>query len=631
MFHDDAVARQGLDGKRKKTLLHESTRRGEAGLVDIWPLIEPEDREERQPWIAPVDREPANSPRRRLAQKIAGTVKSWIGRRVIEATGDPVGPGDILILVRSRNGFFDALVRELRNEGVPVAGADRLQLTKSIAVLDLLALARFCLLPRDDYSLACLLKSPLMPRALSEEQLFDLAWRRGARPLWQRLSESRDPRCIEAHRKLSEWLGGAGSRPFEFFAGVLARSRKRILARLGGEAGDALDAFLDSALAYEQDQSSSLAGFIAWFVAGEVEIKRNMEQESGEVRIMTVHGAKGLEAPIVILPDTADAPDQRQQSALMMVEMRHGIVRLPFWRLAKRPESPQVAAWKAQAKEEQAHEYRRLLYVAMTRARDELHICGYRGVREPPDDCWYNMIAPALKPMMRAMADADGNIAGWRLGADPPQTGELRQSVSGGRSLPAWVSTQPAPPAAADTWQAPSRLGRERTNTAELQRRVRRGNLLHKLLQHLPDVAPDAREHYARRAIRREGFDEGLWAELHAVLDAPQFARFFAPGGLSEVPVIARIESLGRLISGRIDRLAVTADEVMVLDYKTGHNWPEATAQADPGHVLQLAAYREAVRQVYPGRKVRAALLWTAAPKLVEIPGLMLDRALTPA
>lgn len=631
VFHDDAVARQGLDGKRKKTLLHESNRRGEPGLVDIWPLIEPEDREEQQPWMAPVDREPANSPRRRLAQKIAGTVKSWIGRRVIEATGDPVGAGDILILVRSRSGLFDALVRELRNESVPVAGADRLQLTKSIAVLDLLALARFCLLPQDDYSLACLLKSPLVPQPLSEEQLFDLAWQRGARSLWQRLSESRDPRCIEAHRQLSAWLEGAGNRPFEFFAGVLAGSRKRILARLGGEAGDALDAFLDSALAYEQEHSSSLAGFIAWFVAGEAEIKRNMEQESGEVRIMTVHGAKGLEAPIVILPDTADAPDQRQQSALMMVEVRHGIVRLPFWRLAKRPESPQVAAWKAQAKEEQAHEYRRLLYVAMTRARDELHICGYRGVREPPDDCWYNMIAPALKPMMREMADTDGNIAGWRLGADPRQTGEVRQLPSGGKILPAWVGNRPAPPAATETWQAPSRLGRERTNTAELQRRVRRGILLHKLLQHLPDVAPDARENYARRAIRREGFDESLWAELQAILDAPQFASFLAPGGLSEVPVIARIESLGRIISGRIDRLAVTANEVTILDYKTGHNWPETATQADPGQVLQLAAYREAVRQVYPGRKVRAALLWPAAPKLVEIPGPMLDQALTPA
>jgi ATP-dependent helicase/nuclease subunit A len=356
-----------------------------------------------------------------------------------------------------------------------------------------------------------------------------------------------------------------------------------------------------------------------------------MEQESGEVRIMTVHGAKGLEAPIVILPDTADVPDARQQSTLMMVEVRHGIARLPFWRLAKRPESPQVAAWKAQAREEQAHEYRRLLYVAMTRARDELHICGYRGVREPPDDCWYNMIAPALKPVMREMADADGNIAGWRLGADPRQAGEVHQLPTGGKALPAWVSTRPAPPAAADTWQAPSRLGRDRAGTAELQQQARRGILLHRLLQHLPDVAPDMRGDYARRAIRREGFDEGLWAGLQAVLDAPQFAAFFAPGSLSEVPVVARIESLGRTISGRIDRLAVTADEVTILDYKTGHEWPETAAQADPGHVLQLAAYREAVRQVYPGRKVRAALLWTAAPKLVEIPGPMLDRALTPA
>ncbi|HLF21268.1 MAG TPA: double-strand break repair helicase AddA [Aestuariivirga sp.] len=627
VFHEDAVARRGLDGKRSKILQHESKRRGEPGLVELWPPIEPEEREERQPWIAPVDREPANSPRRRLAQKIARTVKSWIGRRLIEATGAPVRPGDILILVRTRSGFFDALVRELRNEAVPVAGADRLQLTGSIAVLDLLALARFCLLPQDDHSLACLLKSPLVPQPLSEEQIFDLAWQRGTRPLWQRLTENRDERCIAAHRQLSAWLASANRRPFEFFADVLAECRKRILARLGGEAGDALDAFLDLALAYEQDHSSSLAGFIAWFVAGESEIKRNMEQESGEVRIMTVHGAKGLEAPIVILPDTADVPDARRQSSLMMVDVRHDIARLPFWRLAKRPESSQVAAWKAEAKEEQAHEYRRLLYVAMTRARDELYICGYRGVRDPPDDCWYNMMAPVLKPVMREIAGADGISLSWRLGSDPRQAGEARRLPPVDKSLPAWIGSKPAPPAVADAWQAPSRLGRERTGTAELQRR---GVLLHKLLQHLPDVAPDMRGDFARRVITREKFDESLWAELQAVLDAPQFAAFFAPGSLSEVPVIARLERLGRIISGRIDRLAVTAGAVTILDYKTGHNWPETAAQADPNHILQLAAYREAVRQIYPGRAIRAALLWTAAPKLVEIPASMLDRALNP-
>jgi ATP-dependent helicase/nuclease subunit A len=240
------------------------------------------------------------------------------------------------------------------------------------------------------------------------------------------------------------------------------------------------------------------------------------------------------------------------------------------------------------------------------------------------------MMAPVLKPVMREIAGADGISLCWRLGSDPRQTGEARRLPPVDKALPAWTGSKPAPPAAADAWQAPSRLGHERTNTVELQQRARRGNLLHKLLQHLPNLTPDTREDYARRAIAREGLDPGLWAELQAVLDAPQFAAFFAPGSLSEVPVIARLERLGRIISGRIDRLAVTVGEVTILDYKTGHNWPETAAQADPNHILQLAAYREAVRQVYPGRAVRVALLWTAAPKLVEIPASMLDRALNP-
>ena len=310
VFAPDSQARWASTARRRATGTTNRTAATSKGTVEIWPLIAPEDTDDRDPWQAPVDREPAHSPRRRLAKKLAQTIKGWIGRRQIVSLGRAVTPGDILILVRRRNSFFDAMIRALWNEQVPVAGADRLKLGENIAVLDLMALAQFAVMPEDDHALACILKSPIFPRPLTEDELIAIAAERKALSLWESLQKQDGAafRCgcgnpAAAHRGSS--IGTAVRIPVR----RAGKSRLRFVSRLGSEANDAIDALLDRALDYEEASGTSLAGFANWFAAGEIEIKRNMEQGADEVRVMTVHGAKGLEAPIVILPDTAAAPD----------------------------------------------------------------------------------------------------------------------------------------------------------------------------------------------------------------------------------------------------------------------------------------------------------------------------------
>ena len=621
VFGKNSPARDGLDSSGVD-LVHQTNRPGENGLVELWPLIEPQDGGEDDPWTAPVDREAANSPRRRLAARLAATIKSWIGKRVIAATGKVVKPGDILVLVRVRNVFFDALIRELRQAGVPVAGADRLKLIDNIAVLDLLALARFCLMPEDDYALACILKSPVPASPLSEDELMHLAIGRGTATLWDALRQSAEPVCIAAAAQLGRLAAAAASaRPFEFFSGVLMQARMRFLSRLGGEANDALDALLDAALGFEESHGTSLAGFVNWFETGEAVIKRNMEQDAGEVRIMTVHGAKGLEAPIVILPDTVSMPDSRNEPPLLMVEAGNAGAKIPLWKLSKLYVSTPLQSLKTDLRDDQTGEYRRLLYVAMTRARDELYICGCHGSQPASADCWYEMVDVALRDEMRAV---DGV---WRLGLDPLFVSSGAAAALDAAPRPGWLDRPYSEEYPGADPVSISTLVRDAAE-APPAAAMTRGSLIHRILQHLPGVPLDARAPQARRMALKAGFGEDLAGSLVALMAAPHLALVFAPDGLSEIPLVAELPDLGLTVTGRIDRLVLAGDIVLAIDYKTTPRPPASPEDVSPGDLAQLAAYRMALRLIHPGAEIRMALLYTETQRLMELPDGLLDRGL---
>ncbi|NBC31585.1 MAG: double-strand break repair helicase AddA, partial [Alphaproteobacteria bacterium] len=412
-------ARDGVIFEGDGPLRHETVRAGEAGAVALWPLIEPQGDEEGEAWAPPVAQGRAVEPSADLAQRLARTIAGWTGHGVgeglwLEARGRPAAPGDILILVRTRNRLFGEIVRALKERNVPVSGVDRMVVPDQLAVMDLMAVARFLLLPEDDLTLATVLKTPFI--GLGEEQLFAVAHARGG-GLWPALKEraAGDARLEAAVAWLSDWLGRVDYlTPFALIAGLLdtpcpadpVSGRRAMLARLGGEAEDPLEELLTLALGFEATEAPSLQHFVHWLEQGRTEVKRELEAgPQSRVRIMTVHGAKGLQAPIVILPDTTAVP--KKGPAILWPEAPDG---LPLWAPRRAHEESRCRELRAAADHRRDQEYRRLLYVALTRAEDRLLVCGYRGTQEPAGHCWYALCRAAMDGLPGVTTTAAGSL-----------------------------------------------------------------------------------------------------------------------------------------------------------------------------------------------------------------------------
>ena len=638
---------------------HEAFRTEASGLVELWPLEAGEEEVERDPWRAPLNWTLSNHPRRRLARRIARTIRKWIDDgEMLEARGRPVQPSDILILLRSRTTLMDELVRALKLENLPVAGADRLELTTHIAVMDLVALGHVALLPQDDQMLACVLKSPLLQRddgrIIDDDDLFALAHARGRQTLWQRLRQAvADGQPYRsALARLEAWQDDAGWKsPYEFFTGVLNEhaGMSRIVARLGQEAVEPIGEFLSRCLDHDLENAPSLQSFLGWFTDYGAIIKRDMDLGSGEIRVMTVHGAKGLESNIVFLPDTCAIPDRNKHPKLLfpLVEINGVTAEVPLWRVRLDCDHQVIAAMRAEHHQRQLEEHERLLYVAMTRAADRLYVCG-ASARDLSDDCWYSRIRSALMRLGRPVMDAEGRtllryerLAAEPAAAAPPRPARLPAAIA---HLPSWAETQPAAEENAAIWLSPSGAA-QRVNAAEITSplleagagRFRRGILIHRLLQSLPDLPSPAREDRARAYLSHSGHDltaparEEIVATVMRLLNDAAFSGIFASGSLAEIPLTAHVRLAdGRELPvvGRIDRLIVTQAEVLILDFKTNRPPPAAIENADPAYIRQLALYRRAMSQLYPDRMVRAALLWTEGPRLMELPATVMDAAL---
>lgn len=651
---------------------HRAARQGMPGCVEIWPAIpRPEGLEaDTLEDLSPMDAREERSERNQLAQAVADEIGAIIAR------GDgvweegrpwrlrPAGPGDILVLVRRRGGLFEEIIRRLKLNGVPVAGADRMTLPDQLVVEDLLSLGRFALLPEDDLALAEVLKSPVFHPVsrplppIDDDALFDLSQRPGRR-LWDKLRHSDDPRFAEARAALDAVRGRVETdAPYALFAGFLTgvsstgESRlSRIYARLGEEARDPVEEFLSRALAHEREGAPSLARFITALAADDGQIKREMEAGRGEVRVMTVHGAKGLEAPIVFLPDTTQMP--RNKSGGLYAHPDAGLIWAPDSSVPPRL----VASMKERAELDQDGEYIRLLYVALTRARDRLVVCGHRhghGTGDVSAGSWYDRCARAwrgpdwrpIRTPVNAMADRHGWLSepGLRLGPNPQPLGKA-QDAAPHEGLPGWarapVPTEPAAPRAA----APSRLledeagGFAPVSLSPLaeggEARFRRGALIHKLLQTLPDLprerrAASAARYLAAQADLSDAQRTQIAAETFTVLDDPAFAALFGPGSRAEVSVSGRAPGLPQdvVINGQIDRLVVTGHEILIVDYKTNRPPPVKVEDVPVTYLAQMAAYRALLQGLHAGRPVRCALLWTDGPRLMELPEALLDDTL---
>lgn len=642
---------------------HGVRRDRDAGLVELWPLTPRPETLQTNPWDAPVDAPTADHPVKTLSARIAATIEGWLNNKtLLESEGRPIAPDDIMILVQSRGALFEEIIRRLAQAGVPVAGADRLKLLEDPAIEDLLSYARFALSAQDDLSLAEVLKSPLFEFD-DDADLFPLARHRAkGQSLWSALRTRADenPKWARAAKEIAEARAIAlREGPYAFLQHALeavpqSAGRQRFYERLSTAARDGVDEMLRQTLHFENTHPRSLRRFVAWFEENAGDIKREMDEAGGAVRVMTVHGAKGLEANIVFLIDAHRLPRTGADGALALTHAPLSVLAG-----AAGEDIEQTAAARLEKKRKAYEEYRRLFYVAATRARDRLYICGFEDGRAgaPREK------ETALKPWHALAQDAFDRLgehvvedaASFWDGGEPARRLEAKQRApvepdadkqkTAPPDVPDWLFALAAKETAAPRL-APSRLtgeadgatahGGARVYSPALTRdRYFRGRTLHRLLELLPDVAPTERRDAADRLLMRLAPDvetavRAQWRdEVIAILEDAQFAPVFAPGSRAEVAVSGAPEGArpDLIISGQIDRLAISGGDVLIVDYKTNRPPPADIRDADPAYITQLAAYRALIQEIYPGHKVRSALLWTYDARLAPAPDDLLDHA----
>jgi ATP-dependent helicase/nuclease subunit A len=639
---NSAEAEAGVVDAGEPPLHHIAHRLGQAGRVELWPLAPRQDVPEHAPWSIPLRNQAQISAPQTLVNELA----RWIAEQT-RAQEQRVRPGDILVLVRRRGAFASGLVRALKARGVPVAGLDRMVLTDQPAVQDLLSLCDALLLPQDDLSFAEMLVSPL--GGLSDDSLMHLAAQRTG-SLWDALRSraAERPDWQAALEFFTTLLGRVDyAQPYALLSEALGPlgGRARFFARLGPEAAEPVDELLGAALRHATLHAPSLQGFLHWLRLSAAEVKREAEAAGDSVRIMTVHGSKGLEAPLVILPDTTSLPPPER--GLVWATDEPGAAPVPLWQPNAQFRCAAVERLREAQAQKAAEEYHRLLYVALTRARDRLLICGWE-MAKPQEGCWYQLVERG----MQALDATPAEFTAWQgsaLVVETRQAASAPVAITAAKpmapvALPSWAGTAP-------DWQpiplppepplprplAPSRpdgiafgpvpAARSPLLQTSAPNRFARGLAMHALLQHLPTLPPQARHAaaatYAARPALGVADPEGLAAQALAVLEAPELAPLFGPGSRAEQPISGLVGPL--VVSGQVDRLAILPDRVMIADYKTGLV-PEHPDHVPVMYLRQMAAYRAVLRLITPDKPVHCVLIWTDGPLVMRLADDVLDR-----
>jgi ATP-dependent helicase/nuclease subunit A len=629
------------EGALESDFSHQTARRDAGGIVTLWPPIR-DIGEDTDPDNWPTEPPPVQtqSAARQVAERIAREIRGWIdGKRPLGARGRPVTADDVLILVQVRSVLFHEIIRALIRQGVPTPGADRLAVTTHIGTLDLMALGDVLSNSAEDLQLAALLRSPLFE--VSEDDLFAVAKPRrkdehgNSESLWEAMKRSDVPSIASAYQQLRSWRSRLDfERPFNFYTDVLYRDGglRKFRARFGSEIDDVITEFLELALAHEQLQQPSLQGFLAELRSREVIIKRDLAEGGAGVRVMTVHGAKGLEAPVVILADAASTEEGRDRRAIFM-----GTNPPFFVHASSKPmHVPATMEHRQEAEEAQRAEYWRKLYVAMTRAEDELYITGYLTKARDGAGSWYEAVAEGLREGSEVIVDADGTVLGMVYPRERPAL-PAASDATGPAGAAAALVLPPLPayqlkpivrpssafePADAERVFATAAEAAVDPETARLE-----GIALHALLQHLGKVERGAWNEVARKALTQllpgaPGRHGALAAKAISILLRPELRHLFGPDSRAEVPFLANLTRKGEpvMLAGRIDRMVVTATEVHVIDFKS-----DSAATMEPRDIpgayrMQLGLYALVASQLFPGLEVRASILWTSLESLLELP-----------
>ncbi|MEL6991493.1 MAG: double-strand break repair helicase AddA [Pseudomonadota bacterium] len=602
---------------------HISFKLGLPGRVDLWDVIEKPEKPEDPPWYTPVDVKSPDDPQTLLARDVASFIERTIGSPLPREDGAAreITAGDFLVLVRRRSDVFHDIIRECKSRGLPVAGADRLKVGAELAVKDLKALLAVLATPEDDLSLACALRSPLF--GWSEAELYDLAQARAQKYLSAELRDRSEEfpatwALLSDLRDQVDYL-----RPYDLIDRILTRhdGRRKLLGRLGKEAEDGIDALLSQALAYERNAVDSLTGFLVWMETDDLEIKRQLDTAGDRIRVMTVHGAKGLEAPIVILPDTAQ---WNKRSLGELAQTEAGVL----WRSSAEEATDFQQAHDQSARDAAEAERDRLLYVGMTRAEQWLVVAA-AGELGKDRKSWHDQVRTGMEaigaePTERGLRLENGNwahIVSNKVKDEPRRSIDLPEFMI--RVAPA-PDVKPAPLSPSDLGGAKA-LPDERGLDEDAAKR--RGRQIHRLLEVLPEVAPDEWSSVTRRLLS-SGIDgagdeecELLLAEAQKTLEKPSLAHLFAAGALVEVPITAHLDSLGGCrIHGVIDRLIVSEAHVLAVDFKTNAMVPQLVRDCPDGLLRQMGAYAHALGEIFPSHTVETAFLWTRTATLMHLP-----------
>ncbi|GAB5458132.1 MAG: double-strand break repair helicase AddA [Henriciella sp.] len=652
----EQAATQALPPRDADLSRHLARRANQPGRVELWPLEMPNPGVEKESdWTAPTDHMPEDAPRRRLAQKIARHVRSMLerGETVWSEHEDgtwsrrAMQPKDVLILVRTRNELFEALIASLKTEKLPVAGADRLRLLENLGVQDCLNLIRFAVQPRDDLALAEILRGPFCGLVDDDQHLFALAYDRAkGETLWDRLQNTSDAAFSKARGFVRLLLENRDLPAFDFLTKVLAHKTggdlsgmDRLIQRLGEPVRDPVRALMSAALGRDMQEAASLQAFLFEIEQQNAELKRELGDAGGAIRVMTVHGAKGLQSPLVILPDTSAGTKASDDPILCASDGT------PLYAPSKAHDNHVTAELRDLRQQASERESRRLLYVALTRTSDRLIICGTGSGRVKAGYApasWYRWCLLAMNGLAGTGDDGDmPTIPETTLsyGAELPclKTGAPEAGISIKAKAPDWLDGAAPAPIPPVRLAAPSHLLDDKSPVARpfgVRRAaaLQRGRLIHDLLQTLPELNEDAREAAARRFLSRApDLSDEASAEILAVtlktLQHPEFAAVFAAGGRSEAAIVGTLKS-GQMINGRVDRLIIHPEEVMIIDYKTDRPAPSGAETVGAAYLVQMAAYQSVLKDLYPGRPVRCALLYTDGPVLIELSDAQLSASL---
>ncbi|MEP5152629.1 double-strand break repair helicase AddA [Planktotalea sp.] len=609
---------------------------GPPGRVDIWPAIpKAEKSDDDADWSDTIDKLGENDETVLMARRIAdeiGRMTGIIGGRP-EAIFDDgkfraVRPGDVLILVQRRSDLFEEIIRACKAANLPIAGADRLKVGAEMAVRDLQALLSFLATPEDDYALAVVLKSPLI--GWSEKQLFTLAHDRKARFLWQELRGQKDQHpevfaLLEDLRAQADFL-----RPYDLIERVLTRheGRRRFIGRLGREAEDGIDALLAQALSFEQSRIPSLTGFLTWMESDDLTIKRQLSQDRDEIRVMTVHGSKGLEAPIVIMPETQKRKSPAGGSIIETSEMA-------LWSVRNDDAPDIILTAKAQREEKQAEERMRLLYVAMTRAEKWLILGAAGDLGKADEDSWYGMASAAARK--RPYVEHDFGF-GLGIRIEPVPWGEIEhaetplQAVETSQLEPMFREVAGKPKEQTD-FVTPSDLGGAKALPSEHaldeEAAKLRGTQVHLLLEHFAATPSASWKEIAEALLPETANIPELFEEASRVVAHPDLGFLFAKGTLAEVPITAPIAQMqDQTLYGIVDRLVITESDVWVVDFKSNIAVPQNATDCPEGVLRQMGAYLAALKQIYPDKRIRPAIVWTRNTSLMELPSDLVEQSL---